>query len=108
MPLRSVSQMKRIPWLVWHDPYMALINRITAEIHVEFDFFLQHHHQLPGVVISAKEFFAIMQSIDVLPATPCERLKECRPAYIIKNPFPIERIAEISERLVVCIWRRLI
>src|SRR5206468_11749176 len=100
--------MKGIPWLVGHDPNVTLINRVTAEIHVELDFLLQHHHQLFGVVVSAKEFLAIMQSIDVLPAATCERFEKCGPAYVIKNPFPIERIAEISKRLVVRIGRRLI
>src|SRR5207247_10239757 len=108
VPLRLVTQMKRIPWLVRHDPDVALINRIAAEIHIELDFLLQHHHQLSGVVVSAEEFLAIMQSIDVLPAATCERFEKRGPAYVIKNTFPIERIAEISKRLVVRIWPRLI
>src|SRR6185436_16093030 len=107
VPFRSVAQMKGIPWLVGHDPDAALINRVAAEIHVELDFLLQHHHQLSGVVVSAEEFLTIMQSIDVLPAAACERLEERGPADVIKNPFPIEGIAEISKRLVVCIWRWL-
>ena len=108
MPLRLVTQMKRIPWLVGHDPDVTLINRIATEIHVELDFLLQHHHQLGGIVVSAEEFLAIMQSIDVLPAATGERFEKRGPADVIKNPFPIERIAEISKRLVVRIWRRLI
>src|SRR4029077_5821791 len=108
MPLRSVTQMKRIPWVVGHDPDVALINRIAAEIHVELDFLLQHHHQLSSVVVSAEEFLAIVQSIDVLPSAACERFEKRWPAYVIENPFPIERIAEISKRLVVRIRRRLI
>src|SRR6188474_1328771 len=100
--------MKGIPWLIGHDPYVALINRIAAEIHVELNFLLQHHHKLCGVVVSAEEFLAIMQSIDVLPAAADKRFKKRGPAYVIKNPFPIERIAEILKRLVVRVWRRLI
>src|SRR5262245_23772759 len=100
--------MKRIPWLVRHDPDMALVNRIAAEIHIEFDLLLQHHHQLSGIVVCAEEFLAIVQSIDVLPAPTCKRFEERWPAYVIENPFPIERIAEIPKRLVVRIWRRLI
>src|SRR5689334_7833371 len=108
MPLRSVTQMKRITWLVRHDPDMALINRIAAEIHVEFDFLLQHHHQFSGVVVSAEEFFAIVQAIDILPSATCERFEKCGPAYVVKNPFPVERKAEISKRFVVRIRRGLI
>src|SRR5205814_1396981 len=73
MPLGSITQMKRIPWLVGHNPDVALINRIAAKIHVEPDFLLQHHHQLSGVVVSAEEFLAIVQSIDVLPSATCAR-----------------------------------
>src|SRR5262245_13498026 len=108
MPLRSITQMKWIPWLVRHDSDVALINRIAAEIHVELDFLLQHHHQLSRVVVSAEEFLAIMQPIDILPAATCEWFEECRPSYVIENPFPIERIAEVSKRFVVRIGRRLI
>jgi hypothetical protein len=100
--------MKRVSWLVRHDPDMALVNRIAAKIHVEFDFLLQHHHQLSGIVVGAKEFLAIMQSVDVLPPATCERFEKRRPAYVIENPFPIERIPEILKRLVVRIWRWLI
>ena len=100
--------MKGIPWLVGHDPDVTLINRVAAEIHVELDFLLQHHHQLFGVVVSAEEFLAIMQSIDVFPAATCERFEKRGPAYVTKNPLPIERIAKISKRFVVRIWRRLI
>src|SRR5439155_22836217 len=42
VPLRSVTQMKGIPWLVGHDPDVTLINRVAAEIHVEIDFLLDH------------------------------------------------------------------
>src|SRR4029077_17406499 len=100
--------MKGIPWLVGHDPDVALIDRVAAEIHVELDFLLQHHHELSGVVVSAEEFLAIMQSIDVLPAATCKGFEKRGPAYVIESPFPIERIAKISKRLVVSIWRRLI
>src|SRR5262245_13831692 len=100
--------MKGIPWLVGHDPDVALINRVAPEIHVELDFLLQHHHQLSRIVVSAEEFLTIMQSINVLPAATCEWFEKRWPAYVIENPFPIERIAEISKRLVVRIWRRLI
>src|SRR5215475_10124522 len=97
MPLRSITQMKWIPWLVRHDPDVALINRIAAEIHVELDFLLQHHHQLSRVVVSAEEFLAIVQPIDVLPASTCEGFEKRGPTYVIENPFPIQRIAEISK-----------
>ena len=100
--------MKGIPWLVGHDPDVTLINRVAAEIHVELDFLLQHHHQLFGVVVSAEEFLAIIQSIDIFPATTRKRFEKRGPAYVTKNPFPIERIAEILKRFVVRIWRRLI
>src|SRR4051812_41010474 len=100
--------MKRVPWLVRHDPDLTLINGIAAEIHVELDFFLQHHHQLSGVIVSAEEFFTIVQSIHVLPAATCEWFEERWPAYVVENPFPIEWIAEISKRFVIGIRRRLI
>src|SRR2546423_4455084 len=100
--------MEWIPRLVRHDPHVSLVDRITAKIHVELDFLLQHHYQLSGVVVSAEEFFAIMQSVNVLPAATCEGFEKRRPAHVIENRFPIEWIAEISKRLVVRIWRRLI
>src|SRR5207237_9174794 len=108
IPYDLLTQIKRMSRLVRHDPDVALINRVTAEIHVELDFLLQHHHQLSGVVVSAEEFLAIVQSIDVLPAATCERFEKRGPAYVIENPFPIEGIAEISKRLVVRIRRRLV
>src|SRR3954469_18960114 len=33
IPLCSVTQMERVPWLVGHDPDLTLINGIAAEIH---------------------------------------------------------------------------
>src|SRR5215831_11180932 len=97
VPFCSVAQVKGIPWLVGHNPHVALINRVAAEIHIELDYLLQHHHQLSGVVVSAEEFLAIMQAIDVFPAATCKWFEKRGPAYVIENPFPIERIAQISK-----------
>src|SRR5207249_9614910 len=97
VPLRLVAQMKRVPWLVRHDPDVALINRIAAEIHVEFNFLLQHHHELSGVIVSAEELLAVMQPVNVLPPAAAERFKECRPADVMENRFPIERVTEVAK-----------
>src|SRR5262249_23352967 len=97
VPLRFVAQMKRIPRLVWHDPDVPLIDRIAAKVHVELYFLLQHHHQLSGVVESAKKSLAIMQSIAFLPPPAAERFEECRPAYVVENCFPIERVTKVPK-----------
>src|SRR5206468_180029 len=68
-----------------------------AGLHVEFDFLLQHHHELASFVISAEKLLGVVQAIDVFPAAACKRFEECRPTDVAENSFPIERIPEITE-----------
>src|SRR5439155_16691148 len=108
VPLGLITQMKRIPRFVRHDADVALVDGIAAEVHIELDLLLQHHHELSGVVVSAEEFFAIVQSIDVLPSATDERFKKRRPADVIENGFPVERVTEIAERFVIRVRRELV
>ena len=83
--------------LVRHDPHAALIDAVAAEIHVELHFLLQHHHQLAGLVVSAKKFVRVVQPINVFPAAAGKGFEKCGPADVIENSFPIERITQIAK-----------
>src|SRR5438046_5864097 len=97
-----------MPRLVWHDTNVPLIDRVAAEIHLEFHFLLQHHHELVSFVISAEKLLGVVQAIDVFPAAACKRFEECRPTDVAENSFPLERIPEITECFVVRVRRRLV
>ena len=99
--------MIRIPRLVRHHPDVALIDRVTAEVHVEFHFLLKHHDELPGLAVGAEKFLGIIQLVDVLPAAAGERFEEGRPADIGEHPFPIQRVSEVAKRIVIRVGRDL-
>src|SRR4030095_12240196 len=98
LPIGLITQMVRMSWFVVHNAHMPLIDRVAAEVHVEFHFFLQHHDELAGVLVSPEKFIPIMQSIDVLPAASCERLEKRGPADVVENSLPIERVNESAKR----------
>ena len=85
--------MIRMPRIVIHDPHMALIDGVAAEIHFEFHFLLKHHHELAGLAVCPIKLLRIVQAVDIFPAATSEWFKKRGPADIVEDRFPIERIS---------------
>ena len=95
-----------MPRLVVHDPHVALIDRVTTEIHLKLHFLLQHHDELARLAVGAEKFLGIIQLVDIFPAAAGERLEEGRPADVGENRLPIERIGEVAEGVVIRVRRQ--
>ena len=90
--------MERLPGVVLHDVDVLAVERVAAEVLVEDDLLLEHHHELAGLVVGAEEVVRAVHPVDALPAAAGEGLEEGREADVVEDRLPVERIGEVAER----------
>src|SRR6266851_1600669 len=94
--------------IIAHDVDLFLADDVAAEVLLELDATLQGHAQISGFVVTLEEFFRRVNLIHVLPAAAVIGLKERREADVLENLFPIQRIDQVSNGLLVRVRRMLV
>src|SRR2546425_88431 len=80
-----------------HD--IGLAEAEAADVLLELDELLQHHAVRSGAVVGREQLFLVVDLIDVLPATPEERLQDGGTPDIVQQRVPVNRVFQIAQGL---------
>src|SRR3989441_9750864 len=94
-----LDQIAALARLVWYGHDVRLAEAEAADVLLELDELLQHHAVRSGAVVGLEQLFLVVDLIDVLPATPEERLQDGGTPDIVQQRVPLNRVFQIAQGL---------